>query len=317
MGIGSITSTNSMSVMQMTSTDLRDQKSKNIQSDITDAQQQMQKLSSKEELSADEKANEKKKLQREISNLNTKLEQHQEELVRSHKREIMLAQLLEDREPAKKDTTEDEASEKEAAADTSVQENLPAGTQQTAQPGTVITQSGDGTVTLREVMNQTKGTDTEKAQSDETKETSATEEAAKKSEDDTKTDTVPSHKDMQAMVSADSSLQQAGRQGTVIAKIDGGIAILKGEIKQDEFRGDHTDRKQAAVEKLEKQAQQATEFQFSMLGDAIDAMKPAAEANGSITNKAQDETENTLYISGLHVQQEEQALQQGFHVAIV
>ena len=101
MGIGSITSTNSMSVMQMTSSDLRDQKSKNIQNDITDAQQQMQKLASKEELSADEKANEKKKLQREISNLNTKLEQHQEELVRSHKREIMLAQLLEDREPAK------------------------------------------------------------------------------------------------------------------------------------------------------------------------------------------------------------------------
>ena len=317
MGIGSITSTNSMSVMQMTSSDLRDQKSKNIQNDITDAQQQMQKLASKEELSADEKAHEKKKLQREISNLNTKLEQHQEELVRSHKREIMLAQLLEDREPAKEDTAEDEASEKEAAADTSVQENLPAGTQQTAQPGTVITQSVDGTVTLREVMNQTKGTDTEKTQSDETKETAATEEAAKKSEDDTKTDTVPSHKDMQAMVSADSSLQQAGRQGTVIAKIDGGIAILKGEIKQDEFRGDHPDRKQAAVEKLEKQAQQATEFQFSMLGDAIDAMKPSTEANGSITNKAQDETENTLYISGLHVQQEEQALQQGFHVAIV
>ena len=71
------------------------------------------------------------------------------------------------------------------------------------------------------------------------------------------------------------------------------------------------------LEKLEKQAQQATEFQFSMLGDAIDAMKPSTEANGSITNKAQDETENTLYISGLHVQQEEQALQQGFHVAIV
>ena len=94
MGIGSITSTNSMSVMQMTSSDLRDQKSKNIQNDITDAQQQMQKLASKEELSADEKANEKKKLQREISNLNTKLEQHQEELVRSHKREIMLALVL-------------------------------------------------------------------------------------------------------------------------------------------------------------------------------------------------------------------------------
>ena len=109
MGIGSITSTNSMSVMQMTSSDLRDQKSKNIQNDITDAQQQMQKLASKEELSADEKANEKKKLQREISNLNTKLEQHQEELVRSHKIEIMLAQLLYYIDPPKEYTAEDEA----------------------------------------------------------------------------------------------------------------------------------------------------------------------------------------------------------------
>ena len=65
MGISSITSTNSMSAMQMAAPNLKDQKSKNIQSDITNAQQQMKKLSSKEDLSANEKTNERKKLRSE------------------------------------------------------------------------------------------------------------------------------------------------------------------------------------------------------------------------------------------------------------
>ena len=48
MGIGSVTSTNSMSVMQTLTTASTDPKIKNIQNEITDAKQQMQKLSSKE-----------------------------------------------------------------------------------------------------------------------------------------------------------------------------------------------------------------------------------------------------------------------------
>ena len=63
MGIGRVTSTNNaMAVMQMTPADFKDQKSKNIQNEITNTQQQMQKLSSEEELSANEKTNERKKL---------------------------------------------------------------------------------------------------------------------------------------------------------------------------------------------------------------------------------------------------------------
>ncbi|MDE7199331.1 MAG: FlxA-like family protein, partial [Lachnospiraceae bacterium] len=71
MGIGGITSANSMSVMQMTSSNVTDSRSKNIQKEITDTQQQMQKLSSKEDLSANEKSQERKALQKEISDLNT------------------------------------------------------------------------------------------------------------------------------------------------------------------------------------------------------------------------------------------------------
>ena len=106
MGIGSITSAGSMSAMQMPTTGLKDQKSKNLQTEITDVQQQIQKLSSEEDLSASEKANEQKKLKREKSSLDTELKQHQEELLRSQKREEMLAELraaqLPDKEKAAK-----------------------------------------------------------------------------------------------------------------------------------------------------------------------------------------------------------------------
>ena len=54
MGISSITSANSMSVMQMTGANSKVQKSKSIQNEITNAQQQIRKLSSQEDLSAEE-----------------------------------------------------------------------------------------------------------------------------------------------------------------------------------------------------------------------------------------------------------------------
>ena len=82
MGIGNIAAAGSMSVIQMPLANGKDQKSKNIQNKITDRQQQIQKLSSREELSAHEKATERKKLQKELSSLNRELIRHQEELRR-------------------------------------------------------------------------------------------------------------------------------------------------------------------------------------------------------------------------------------------
>lgn len=99
MGVGNITSMNSMAGLQTSMAGSTDVKSKNIQNEITDIEQQMQKVSSQEELSADEKADERKKLQKEISSLNTELERHQEEFLRSQKREVMMAKLQEDEKP--------------------------------------------------------------------------------------------------------------------------------------------------------------------------------------------------------------------------
>ena len=157
MGISSITSANSMSVMQMTGANSKVQKSKSIQNEITNAQQQIRKLSSQEDLSAAEKANERKKLQKEISGLNTELKQHQDELSRSQRREILMAKPQEEeKEPEKEDRSEDKIQSKETSSDTTDKKSLPAGKQQAAQPGTVISQNNDGTVIFKGALNQDK-----------------------------------------------------------------------------------------------------------------------------------------------------------------
>lgn len=85
MGISSITSGNNMSNMHMITATSTEPKIKHVQNEITNMQQKMQKVSSKEELSINEKTDERKKLQKEISSLNIELKQHQEELLRSQK----------------------------------------------------------------------------------------------------------------------------------------------------------------------------------------------------------------------------------------
>lgn len=314
MGIGGIASTNRMSVVQTTSADLKDQKSKSIQSKISDVEQQIRKLSSEEDLSVNEKANEKKKLQKEESDLSTKLKQHQEELLRSQKREIMLAEMQEEQAPVEEETAEEKIQSNESSSAIEDKRELPADAQQTTQPGTVITQNSDGTVILKEIANPVENRDTDTPKpADEAREEAIPAKETKEADDEEVADTTLSGKELQAMVSADVSLQQADYQGTVIAKTEGGIAILKGEIKQDAYRGDDTERKQAELEKMQKQNQREQAFQFSILGEADDAMRAASETNDA--TKGNPDTEKTFYISGLSTPQEEQAAQQRFYVS--
>lgn len=112
------------------------------------------------------------------------------------------------------------------------------------------------------------------------------------------------------MVSADASAQQASRQGTVIARISGGIAVLKGEMNLDELRGENTDRKQEQLEKLEEREEKARIFQFSVLGEANGAVQSAATAEVS---GLQADTENNALINATNLSQEE--AQQRFFVS--
>ena len=196
---------------------------------------------------------------------------------RSYKREIMIAELQEDIRPAKEDESEDKTQTKKTSDNTADEKSQPAGEQQTPQPGTVITQDSDGVVVLKEALNMDnpRAADTENKQVPESRaEEIFTEEETIPTDNDAVSDAGLSGKEMQGMVSASSSLQQTGLQGTIITKTSDGIAILKGEIKQDEKRDVDTERKQAELEKLEKQEQRAMLFQFSLLGDANKPVNP-------------------------------------------
>lgn len=322
MGISGIASTNSMSVMQMPSTDLKDHKSKNIQNEITEVQQQLQKLSSTEELSANEKADERKKLQKEKSSLDNELKQHQEELLRSQKREAMLAELREAQNPSKEED-EDKIQVAQSPANTEETENPKAGEQQTQplQPGTVISESSDGKVILKEVMNQSEDNTSaaETKPTEETKEAAAAAEATEPEEEETDTDPVkefrPTANEMQAMVSADTSSQMADRMGALVTKTNDGIALLKGEIKQDSYYGTDTEQKEAELKDMQKQRQREMAVQFSMLGEAGNAMQAAFDTESANT-AAQNDTGKHFQVSGLNIPQDEQAAQQGFQVSI-
>ena len=108
-------------------------------------------------------------------------------------------------------------------------------------------------------------------------------------------------------------MQLADRLGTIVAKTNDGIAILKGEIKQDEYRGVDTERKQAELEQMQERQQRETAFQFSLLGETVNGRETAADASAK---DAAAVTERNFQVSGLNTAQEEQAQQQGFQVAI-
>lgn len=86
------------------------------------------------------------------------------------------------------------------------------------------------------------------------------------------TDSILSHKGMRAMIAADSSTEQVRQQGTVIARIEGGMVILKGEIRQDEARNENTESKEEELNEQEKRIQQA-----ETVGDFVSGQQDAAD----------------------------------------
>ncbi len=253
MGVGNISSMNGMSGMQMPVSGFTDTKSKKVQNEITEMQRQMQKLSSDEELSVDEKSDERKKLQQEISSLNTELKRYEEESLKAQKRKEMLAELREYEEPAEEESADKIQADgkEEGAAETKT------------EAATVIFQDSDGTVLLKGGVDQAeeRGVDAEKKQADETEEEDMAEETVKPMDEEDETDTGISGREMYAMVFAEDSEQQEETQDRVIADIKGDIAVLKGEISQDKRRGVDTDQKQEELEKLQRREERARELQ--------------------------------------------------------
>lgn len=291
MGIGSVTSANSMSAMKMTMARSTDSESKNIKNEITGVQQQMKNLSSKEELSVDEKKNERRKLQQEILSLNTELRQHQEELRRSQRREILMAEMQKERTKKEEEKPADKVKTEEISPDKPEALNM--------MTGKTKPEDADK---LNEKENSEKGDEKVNGYTDTDKDA----------------DRGLSDKKMKAIVSADSSVQHAERHGIVIARIRDGIVILKGEISQDEALGTDTKKKQEELEKLEKREQMAMETQFSILGEANRTMKGAAHTE--LTEKKniiQTVEENKALINAVNYSKEEShEAQQRFYISM-
>lgn len=98
---------------------------------------------------------------------------------------------------------------------------------------------------------------------------------------------------MEAMISADSAMNQAEAQGSIATRLEDKAGILEGEIKSDASRGASVEAKQGELADIEQRAMKASAAQISSLGNAAEEMKEAAKENeaGASGNQA-DEVQN-------------------------
>lgn len=94
---------------------------------------------------------------------------------------------------------------------------------------------------------------------------------------------------MKAMISADSSMKQAQVQGSVATKMEGRAGVLKAEIKQDAGRG--VEAKKEELAEVEQIAEKATASQMNTLSEADKAVKEAAKAEQTDTEKTAENKE--------------------------
>lgn len=87
-----------------------------------------------------------------------------------------------------------------------------------------------------------------------------------------------SQANMQAMISADSSVKQAKVQESVAAQMEGRAGVLESEIKMDKNRGAVTEKKEAELANMQAKTEAAASAQLSTLADADKAMEEAAKA---------------------------------------
>ncbi len=295
-----------------------DPEAKNIRSKIADVQQRMRTLSSKGDLSADEKAMERKKLQKEILGLNNKLKQHEEDFRRSEKRSLLVKEQKGNQTKGKRGSDEaagDDAdqktvSNKKTVSDHRLRENPknPNAEKDSGRSGGLSILVGHNDI------DRTRETD-QKVTDQKVTDQKVTDQKVT----DQKEAAGLSGKRAHALISANARVQQAGQVGRVILRSEDGIVILKGEIEQDERYGTPTDQKRDKLAKMNKRMQRAWDFQKSMWGQAHDALRSAAETSYKNETKDQKKSAGRNHIlvsaSGLELA-DDPASQQKIYVSI-
>lgn len=229
MGISGVKATEGFAGSQAKAVQSVDTVSKSIQNDIENVQREKQALSSKEELSVEEKMKKRKELQQELSSLNAKLRQRQAEIRREQQKETAAGELR--------------------AEDGRDQEEKNAGLKTDEKQG--ARQDGSNRQDWKTEAAKQKNSKDEKADIKGSKDNMADAEDAGISEDE-----------MRRVVAADAAVDQNRQRGLIIARMEGGRVILKGEIELDEIRGEDVEKKQAELEKQEERIRQAAAMQI-------------------------------------------------------
>ncbi len=183
---------------------IHDTESKGIENQITSARQQLQKLSSDQEMTVEEKKQKRQEVQKQIADLNRELRQRQMELRKEQLEE------QQDRKADAKETNKDNKTGMSTAESEKEEDSKEKEEQQITFP---------------------KGS-------------------------------------MAAIVSADTSKEQADTQRSVVLSLEGTARIMQSEIDLDAGRGQNTERKKAALESIQQRASQASQAQFGLLSNA-------------------------------------------------
>lgn len=276
MSVGGINAAGGMSVGQMKSQST-DAVSKSIQNKITTVQQKMQQLSSKEDLPVEEKMKKRQELQQELSSLNTQLRQHRADTSRKQ-RQTEAGETQRQAEAGRK--SQQEAAVKEAEADRQKAEAARAEAVQTEKVQTEKVQTAKAQP--EKAQPESRQNEPAQAEAEQTDKVQPKEAQAESGQNSRNTkeieniDTGFSRREVRAMAAAETSMARAQRQGAVVARIEGGVAILRGEISQDEARGINVERKEAELARQEEKSWNATASQSTVLGEARQVMREAA-----------------------------------------
>lgn len=251
-------------VGQEAASQMTDAVSKNIQDEISEVQRQKQGLSSKQEMSEAERSKKKQELQQKLNSLNTRLRQRQAEVSRKQKQ----ADRLEELSASDTDRTRriEESGRPKTAPDRESGKNTRQGMDAEAPvakgAAPKMTGAGDTERSAGKTERNTgaperntgmTGHSTGKPEHGAGEIKRSTEENR---DEQLKASGIPQDK-MLSIVSGEISREQTERREAVIARTEGGIAILKGEIRQDEMLGNDVQKKKAELKAREMKVKNA------------------------------------------------------------
>lgn len=237
MNVGKITS-NQINPTPVTTTTTSTSNSKNIQNQITTKQQLLSSLTSDSKLDAQEKEKKRREIQKEIDELNRKLE---------------LARLKQE-EADKKRAKEQQKND--------------------AQKAHILAETNTNSTETAKVSSEKTGSAADKTSDEKQTDTAKSNEIA----EDKQQHIDMAIEDVQKMLTADYELQKELAQKHVDSQIESTIQVIKSEIRQDRFYETDTSQKEAELETIQAKENFWTEEAQKKLSEKQQATQTESNA---------------------------------------